>query len=59
MVDAASADKVQVAGQPAWTNLRIVHGYRDSPRPEPPSGSERLHFINMGAYRPEDVADRG
>jgi hypothetical protein len=41
----------------SWMELGVVDGYRVTLRPEPPSGPERLYFINLGAYRPGEFTE--
>jgi hypothetical protein len=36
----------------SWVELRIVDGFRIELRPEPPNGSQKLFFVNLGAYTP-------
>ncbi len=44
----------------AWAVVDQVEGYRVSLRPEPPDGEQplRLYFVNIGGYRPGDLAEQ-
>ena len=36
----------------SWVALEVIDGYRITLRQEPPVGSKKLYFINMGGYIP-------
>jgi Domain of Unknown Function (DUF1543) len=36
----------------SWVELRIVDGHRIELRPEPSNSSQKLFFVNLGAYTP-------
>jgi len=42
----------------SWMRVRGVDGYRVVLRREPFSGPERLWFVNMGGYDPEQLAEQ-
>lgn len=48
------ADKIHVDG---YARIVWADGYRVSLLPEPASGSERLFFVNAGAYHPSTLAE--
>ena len=41
----------------SWMAVRFVDGYRVELRPEPFAGPERLWFVNMGGYDPQQLAE--
>ena len=41
----------------SWMTVRFVDGYRVELRPEPFAGPERLWFVNMGGYDPQQLAE--
>ena len=41
----------------SWMTVRFVDGYRVVLRPEPFAGPERLWFVNMGGYDPQQLAE--
>ena len=41
----------------SWMAVRFVDGYRVELRPEPFAGRERLWFVNMGGYDPQQLAE--
>jgi hypothetical protein len=41
----------------SWMAVRFVDGYRVGLRPEPFAGPERLWFVNMGGYDPQQMAE--
>ena len=41
----------------SWMAVRFVDGYRVELRPEPFVGPERLWFVNMGGYDPQQLAE--
>lgn len=42
----------------SWMAVRFVDGYRVELRPEPFAGPERLWFVNMGGYDPQQLAEQ-
>jgi len=41
----------------SWMAVHFVDGYRVELRPEPFAGPERLWFVNMGGYDPQQLAE--
>lgn len=41
----------------SWMTVRFVDGYRVELRSEPFTGPERLWFVNMGGYDPQQLAE--
>ncbi|MFM9102444.1 MAG: DUF1543 domain-containing protein [Cyanobium sp.] len=41
----------------SWMAVHFVDGYRVELRPEPFTGPERLWFVNMGGYDPQQLAE--
>jgi hypothetical protein len=41
----------------SWMAVRFVDGFRVELRPEPFTGPERLWFVNMGGYDPQQLAE--
>lgn len=42
----------------SWMAVRFVDGYRVDLRPEPCAGPERLWFVNLGGYDPQQLAEQ-
>ncbi len=41
----------------AWAELDVIDGYEISLSPIPNPGSDRLYFVNLGAYRPGEFGE--
>lgn len=41
----------------SWLELDVIDGYRVTLRSEPATQSEKLYFINLGAYRPGEFTE--
>ena len=41
----------------AWAELDVIDGYEISLSPIPNPGSDRLYFVNLGAYRPGELGE--
>lgn len=41
-----------------WAQIDHADGYHVALRTEPPTGRERLYFVNLGGYDGEDLAEK-